>query len=320
MSRRAPGRPLDWRNDGAAGVFPATVLPCAPRTRMISVVGVVAALAGGAVVGDHRLSDERPATAARASAPSQRPGPPPLSLDLGVRTDREAVDLREALRALRARTRRGRRRAVRAARLARGAGRRGVHRRGRTAPSTGSPSSPGSTRRAPSSSSTSGIARLLGRRRRAPRTRGSRRRALEPDTAYAVIAGQPAPPGLRAQPADLRPVDRGAARPCRKLAAPAQRRRCSSGAHGRARSRSPLLRRRAAAARESSVSAERVFARGRTKAAPNDPEARVAAAVGLFDKARRPTPSPASARSRARFRRPPPCASTSACCCSGRAR
>jgi tetratricopeptide (TPR) repeat protein len=62
-----------------------------------AIVGVVAALAGGAVVAITALSDDDPATAARASAPSHRPGPPPLSLDLGVRTDREAVDLRRAL-------------------------------------------------------------------------------------------------------------------------------------------------------------------------------------------------------------------------------
>ena len=36
--------------------------------------------------------------------------------------------------------------------------------------------------------------------------------SLEPDTAYARDGRQPAPPGLRAQPADLRPVDGGAGR------------------------------------------------------------------------------------------------------------
>jgi tetratricopeptide (TPR) repeat protein len=62
-----------------------------------AVVGTVAALAAGIVVAITALSDDRPATAAPAPAATQRAGPPPLSLDLGVRTDREAVDLRRAL-------------------------------------------------------------------------------------------------------------------------------------------------------------------------------------------------------------------------------
>jgi hypothetical protein len=67
------------------------------RARTFVLVGVVAAAAAAAVVGiTAATSDSPPSTA--AAGPQARPGAPPLSLDLGVRTDREAVDLREALR------------------------------------------------------------------------------------------------------------------------------------------------------------------------------------------------------------------------------
>jgi tetratricopeptide (TPR) repeat protein len=68
-----------------------------PRTRVAAIVGAVAALAAGAVVGITALSDDRPPPSAPVAVSPQRAGPPPLSLDLGVRTDREAVDLRRAL-------------------------------------------------------------------------------------------------------------------------------------------------------------------------------------------------------------------------------
>lgn len=67
-----------------------------PRARVIAVVTVVAALSAGLVVGITFASSTRPDTTA-AVAPGQRSGAPPLSLDLGVRTDVEAVDLRRAL-------------------------------------------------------------------------------------------------------------------------------------------------------------------------------------------------------------------------------
>lgn len=68
-----------------------------PRTRVIAVVVAAAALAAAAVVGITIASGDRPQTTA-PSGPPQRRGAPPLSLDLGVRTDREARDLRQALR------------------------------------------------------------------------------------------------------------------------------------------------------------------------------------------------------------------------------
>lgn len=68
-----------------------------PRTRVVAVVAVTAALFAGLVVGITAASSDRPATAAATTSPTQRAGAPPLSLDLGVRTDAEATDLRRAL-------------------------------------------------------------------------------------------------------------------------------------------------------------------------------------------------------------------------------
>lgn len=67
-----------------------------PRARVIVVVVASAALAAAAVVGITIASGDRPQATA-PSGPPQRRGAPPLSLDLGVRTDREARDLRQAL-------------------------------------------------------------------------------------------------------------------------------------------------------------------------------------------------------------------------------
>jgi len=67
------------------------------RTRTFTVVAALAIVVGGAVAGITAATSSDPAGAA-ANAPQARPGLPPLSLDLGVRTDAEAVDLREGLR------------------------------------------------------------------------------------------------------------------------------------------------------------------------------------------------------------------------------
>lgn len=66
------------------------------RARAIAIVATAAALAAAAVVGITAATDHRPA-AAVAPAPAQRPGAPPLAVDLGVRTDAEARDLRRAV-------------------------------------------------------------------------------------------------------------------------------------------------------------------------------------------------------------------------------
>ena len=64
---------------------------------MIVIVGAIALVVGAAVAGLTAATNDRPA-AAPAAAPEARPGAPPLSLDLGIRVDREAIDLRRALR------------------------------------------------------------------------------------------------------------------------------------------------------------------------------------------------------------------------------
>ena len=64
---------------------------------MIVVVASLALLVGAAVAGITMATSDDPQGAA-APAPVVRPGQPPLSLDLGVREDGEATDLREGMR------------------------------------------------------------------------------------------------------------------------------------------------------------------------------------------------------------------------------
>ena len=67
------------------------------RTRTTLVVAALALIVGSAVAGITAASSSEPVGVA-AEGPKLRAGNPPLSLDLGLRADREAVDLREALR------------------------------------------------------------------------------------------------------------------------------------------------------------------------------------------------------------------------------
>jgi len=60
-------------------------------------VAAIALIVGGGVAGITAASSSEP-TGVSAKGPKLRAGNPPLSLDLGVRSDREARDLREALR------------------------------------------------------------------------------------------------------------------------------------------------------------------------------------------------------------------------------
>lgn len=68
-----------------------------PRVRVVAVVALTAALAAGLVVGITAASSDRPAAVAATTGATAKEGPPPFSLDLGVRTDAEATDLRRAL-------------------------------------------------------------------------------------------------------------------------------------------------------------------------------------------------------------------------------
>ncbi len=82
------------RNDASAEGFDLTRVPSA-RTRVTAVVAVIALVAVAAVVGFAAYSGGEPASLASALKP--RSGAPPLALDLGLREDREARDLRQAL-------------------------------------------------------------------------------------------------------------------------------------------------------------------------------------------------------------------------------
>jgi len=75
-------------------MFPATFDGVSPRTRVVALVAVVAAAAVGGVVGYAARSGGEPAG---SSALEPRAGAPPLALDLGLRSDPEARDLRRAL-------------------------------------------------------------------------------------------------------------------------------------------------------------------------------------------------------------------------------
>ncbi len=67
-----------------------------PRSRVIAVTAAAAAAAAALVVGVAALQTERPEGV--AAGPTPRPGAPPLTLELGVRADPEAVALRRAAR------------------------------------------------------------------------------------------------------------------------------------------------------------------------------------------------------------------------------
>jgi tetratricopeptide (TPR) repeat protein len=76
-------------------MFPATFAGVSPRARVISVVAAAAAVAVGGVVGYAAHTGGEPVAARSTLQP--RAGAPPLALDLGVRSDPEARDLRRAL-------------------------------------------------------------------------------------------------------------------------------------------------------------------------------------------------------------------------------
>ena len=67
------------------------------RTRTLLVVVALALSAAGAVAGITAATSNEP-VGGTVAGPQVRPGAPPLSLDLGVRADREALDLRAGLR------------------------------------------------------------------------------------------------------------------------------------------------------------------------------------------------------------------------------
>jgi tetratricopeptide (TPR) repeat protein len=79
------------------GSVPGYRDPVSSRGRVVAVVAV-AAVAAGAGIAALALAQREDVAGASAAPAQPRPGSPPVSLDLGVRTDPEAVELRRALR------------------------------------------------------------------------------------------------------------------------------------------------------------------------------------------------------------------------------
>jgi tetratricopeptide (TPR) repeat protein len=249
------------------------------RARVALVVAVAALGAAVAVVAITEATSED-APGAVAAGPQARSGAPPLSLDLGVRVDAEAADLREALRLYDA----GHRAA--AARL--------FARHSSLEARIGESFSrwpDGTVARLtqlsglhPKSAAVQlnlGVARYWAGEDGAKDAWQSAA-SLEPDTAYAVTAGNLLHPEFaRNLPVFVPSVE--APRWIRKLAASAQLARLRA----RARSGTSTDRLYYGVALQrlgKQRSAERVYAEA-ARRAPQDAEARVAAAVGLFDKA-----------------------------------
>ena len=247
---------------------------------MFLVVGVVSIAAAAAVVAiTAATSDDAPGTA--ASGPQARPGAPPLSLDLGVRTDGEAVDLRKAISLY--------------DEGKRGAAERLFARHGSLEARIGESFSrwpDGTLARLtqlsglhPKSAAIElnlGIARFWAGEDGAKEAWQSAA-ALEPDTAYAVTAGNLLHPEFaRNLPVFVPTAEVPAA--VRRLPAPAQiallQRRASDGSVADKLFYGVALQRLG-----KQQSAERVY-RAAAREAPGDAEAQVAAAVGLFSKDR----------------------------------
>jgi tetratricopeptide (TPR) repeat protein len=252
----------------------AIVAAMSPRMRIAAVVGALALAAAVAVVGIATLGG----TDGSAGTRQPRTGHPPLSLDLGVRTDAEAQALRQAA------TLYGKKRYAAAERIF--ARHRSVEARIGEAFAAWPDGSLADVERLGSANPGSGVVQLNLGLARFWAARGDAaaawRRAVErdPDTPYAVTAGtllhpdfarglpifvpaEPFPPGIAA------------------LSPPQQLRTLRARA---GRSATDALRYGVALQRLGRpVSAERVYARAARKA-PDDAEAQTAAAVGRFSK------------------------------------
>ncbi|MEO5632835.1 hypothetical protein [Gaiella sp.] len=250
------------------------------RRRTTLVVAALALVVGGAVAGITAASGSEP-TGAAGERPKLREGNPPLSLDLGVRVDREARDLREALRLYGAGSKaeageQFARHDSLEARIGRAVSDWPKDTLARLTELSGLH---------PTSAAVQlnlGIARYWTGEADAKAAWQSAAE-LEPDTAYAVTAGNLLHPEFARNLPLFVPVE-NVPRAVRALPAASQfaalERRARGGSvadqlfYGVALQR--LGRQR---------SAQRIFAQA-ARLDPSNPEARVAAAVGLFDKAR----------------------------------
>ncbi len=259
-----------------------------PRGRVIAAVVAASLLSAGAVIGITAVSSDRLAQTTVANGPVQHPGSPPLALDLGVRTDREAVDLRAALAA------------YEKGDLRRAGGLFSRHdsleaRIGQAFARWPEGTVARLTQLAGLHPKSAPVQLNLGIALFWAGEAGSKdawRAAseLDPDSSYAVTAGNLLHPDFaRNLPIFVPSFDAPAS--IRRLPAPAQLRALERGA--RAGSRNATLLYGVALQRLGKPrSAERVFA-GLARRRPRDAEAQVAAAVARFDKA-----APAAAFSR----------------------
>lgn len=250
------------------------------RKRTTLTVVAIALVVGGAVAGITAASSEE-TTGVAPKGPVLRAGNPPLSLDLGVRVDREANDLREGLRLYAA----GRkveagmqfaRHGSLEARIGQAVSRWPEDTVARLTQLSGLH---------PQSAAVQlnlGIARYWAGENGAKDAWRSTAE-LEPDTAYAVTAGNLLHPEFARNLPLFVPVENVPAA-VRRLPAPAQftalERRARDGSIEDRLFYGVALQRLGR-----QLSAQRVFAEA-ARLDPTNPEARVAAAVGLFDKAR----------------------------------
>jgi len=249
------------------------------RARITLIVAVLALAVGAAVAGITAATSSDTSGAA-AQRPVARPGAPPLSLDLGVRVDREARDLREGLRLYE-----GGKRADAEKLFAR-------HdsleaRIGETFSRWPEGTVARLTQLSGLHPKSAALQLNLGIAQFWSGEDGARAAwqsavDLEPDTAYAVTAGNLLHPNFARNVPIFVPLTEAPAA-IRRLTPPVQfatlERRARGGTVTDRLYYGVALQRLGR-----QISAQRVFA-GAARAAPNDPEARVAAAVGLFDKA-----------------------------------
>jgi tetratricopeptide (TPR) repeat protein len=250
-----------------------------PRSRTSLIVAVLAVAIGAGVAGITAATSSDPSGVA-AAAPKPRSGLPPLSLDLGVRVDREARDLRQAVGLY------GTGKRVEAEKLF--AKHHSLEARiGETFSRWPDGTVARLTQLAglhPKSAALQlnlGIAQFWAGESGAKDAWKSAA-DLEPDTVYAVTAGNLLHPGFARNLPIFVPAEEAPAA-IRRLAPPVQfatlERRARNGTVTDRLYYGVALQRLGR-----QISAERVYS-GAARAAPNDPEARVAAAVALFDKA-----------------------------------
>jgi len=241
---------------------------------MIALVAAAALLAAGGAVGV-TLATRTPTPTART-----QPGAPPLALDLGVRSDAQADDLRRALQLYES----GKRGRAEAIFLRHGSVEAQIGAALSRWPNGSLATLEGLGREYPKSAAVQlnlGLARYWDGRVAAAVAAFEAARAASPDSSYAIRADgllhpQYAPGLPPFTPSFGTPQRLAKLQPAQQLEA---LRRDAAGGEAR-----DLLLYGAALQRLGRpVSAERQFARA-AKAAPNDPEALTARAVGLFDK------------------------------------